>query len=435
MSGSTHHQNFPNSWRIMVFVLNLWIPFLTGDFLVYGNILLNFCSGDTYGYTNNQDMIEIKKPSLSVLSSLPPVLGISNFTLSAIKTLAQCFSLQILAYYRFYPPFLRINTVKYGRALTSSKDFEILYSLSIINPFSWVRTYRNISSPVVLMEWWNVIQLPHYIFLSYLLKKKNIKIFAELHNPVSHEGIIGERVLFNIWMRLVDLVIVHTECSGNAVDHDSIHVIPYGVYPCEDIPAKEARKKFSIPNEAKVLLFFGNLRPYKGLDLLLKSFKHIARNDKNVWLIIAGRPWKDFDDYLNLINSFGEDISSRIILRDEFIPESQVPFYFSAADLLVLPYKQFDSQSGVIMLTISCGLPYVVSDVKGLREFALDSSLISKVDSQDLSFVIERILSSPSKLEELHSDLKSLRAKYSWVNYARKIKELWNISVNTKEEE
>jgi glycosyltransferase involved in cell wall biosynthesis len=236
-------------------------------------------------------------------------------------------------------------------------------------------------------------------------------------------------------MRLVDLVIVHTECSGNAVDHDSIHVIPYGVYPCEDIPAKEARKKFSIPNEAKVLLFFGNLRPYKGLDLLLKSFKHIARNDKNVWLIIAGRPWKDFDDYLNLINSFGEDISSRIILRDEFVPESQVPFYFSAADLLVLPYKQFDSQSGVIMLTMSCGLPYVVSDVKGLREFALDSSLISKVDSQDLSFVIERILSSPSKLEELHSDLKSLRAKYSWVNYARKIKELWNISVNTKEEE
>ncbi len=379
-------------------------------------------------------MIEIKKPSLSVLSSLPPVLGISNFTLSAIKTLAQCFSLQILAYYRFYPPFLRINTVKYGRALTSSKDFEILYSLSIINPFSWVRTYRNISSPVVLMEWWNVIQLPHYIFLSYLLKKKNIKIFAELHNPVSHEGIIGERVLFNMWMRLVDLVIVHTECSRNAVDHDSIHIIPYGVYPCKDIPTKEARKKFSIPNEAKVLLFFGNLRLYKGLDILLKSFKHIAIKDKSVWIIIAGRPWEDFENYLTMIDSFDENISSRIILRGEFIPEREVPIYFSAADLLVLPYKQFDSQSGVIMLAISSGLPYVVTDVEGLVEFALSDFSISRVDSKDLSFVIERILSSSSLQEELKSNLKSLKLKYSWGSYVSKIKELWDISISSKEE-
>ncbi len=359
--------------------------------------------------------------NLAIITSLPPILGISNFSLPMIKSLSQYFDLQLFGYYYFYPPFLKIKKIRYGKSLKSSGNIEVNYTLNIFNPFSWINTYKLTTAPVILFEWWNIVQLPHYIFLSYLFKRKKKIIMAELHNPLSHETIFGERLLFNTWIKLVDKVIVHTRASAESINHKSINIIHYGTYPCNRISRKDAREKLSIPDNAKVLLFFGNMRPYKGLDILLESFKMLANENKNVWLIVAGRPWRDFNKYKQIIDSFDPNINSRILLKNEFIPDKEVPIYFSASDLLILPYKKFDSQSGVIMLSISCGLPYVVTNVKGLSEFALGKNAISKTDPLSVYSIIKKIIFSKEIMKNLKVKIESFDLRYNWNNYGKKI--------------
>jgi len=338
-----------------------------------------------------------------------------------IKSLSQYFDLQLFGYYYFYPPLIKIKKIRYGKPLKSSENIEVNYTLNIFNPFSWIKTYKLTSSPAVLFEWWNIVQLPHYIFLSYLFKRRKKIVMAELHNPLSHETILGERFLFNMWIGLVDKIIVHTRASAETINHKSINIIHYGTYPCNRMARKEAREKLRIPRNARVLLFFGNIRPYKGLDILLESFNMLANENKNVWLIVAGRPWRDFDKYKKMTDSFDSNINSRILLKNEFIPDKEVPIYFSASDLLVLPYKKFDSQSGVIMLAISCGLPYVVTDVKGLSEFALGKNAISKTEPSSVYSIIKKIIFSNEILKNLKVKVESFGLRYNWNNYGEKI--------------
>jgi len=125
---------------------------------------------------------------------------------------------------------------------------------------------------------------------------------------------------------------------------------------------------------------------------MLDGFLKLAGKYNDLWLIVAGRGWNDIDRYISTINSFPSDIKKRIIFKPEFIPDNQLGYYFGSADLLVLPYKRFDSQSGVIMLSICYELPYIVSNVRGLTEFALNEELVFETVSDALISMIQNVL-------------------------------------------
>jgi len=369
-------------------------------------------------------MLPEKKP-LSIITSLPPILGISNFTIEQIETLKDVFKLQLIGFYEFYPPLLKIKKVKYKSPLKSNGDTQIFYILSPYNPFSWIITLRRISSPVVLFEWWNVVQLPSYLFLAFFLKKRGVRVFLELHNPSSHETIPGEKKIFNRLVNLADRVIVHTRASMVGIRKKDVAVIPYGYYKCSKISSEVARKALGIPMDAKVLLFFGNLRPYKGLDIMLDGFLKLAGKYNDLWLIVAGRGWNDIDRYISTINSFPSDIKKRIIFKPEFISDNQLGYYFGSADLLVLPYKRFDSQSGVIMLSICYELPYIVSNVRGLTEFALNEQLIFEPLPDALASMVQNVLCEKD-IRNVKKLVRKRKKMYTWVKYREGLLKLYS---------
>jgi glycosyltransferase involved in cell wall biosynthesis len=152
-----------------------------------------------------------------------------------------------------------------------------------------------------------------------------------------------------------------------------IRVIVHGHYldSMREMPsAAVARRALGIDPNAKVILFFGQIKDVKGLDLLIEALPQVARDVPDVLLVIAGRPWKtDFAGYEHLIDSAG--VRSRCHLQIGFIPDSDVATYYAAADVVALPYRRI-YQSGVLMMAMTYGRAVVVSDLPGMTEIVTD---------------------------------------------------------------
>lgn len=218
------------------------------------------------------------------------------------------------------------------------------------------------------------------------------------------------RVTLRIQYRLADHIFVHTkQMKQELIDEfgkhdDRITIIPFGInnaVPSTKLTSREARKRLGILDHEKVVLFFGNIAPYKGLEYLVAAFHQIAC--QGCRLIIAGRP-KNCDSYWSAIRSeIQDDVQTgRIVLKDEFIPDEDTEIYMKAADVLVLPYR-YIYQSGVLFLGYSFGLPVIVSDVGSLSDDVIEGRtgfVCRSEDPVDLARVIDRYFRS-----ELYGDL------------------------------
>ena len=148
-----------------------------------------------------------------------------------------------------------------------------------------------------------------------------------------------------------------------------IDVIPHGSYLpfISEVPTQEAaRARLGLPEGAKVLLFFGQVKEVKGLDLLVRAMPQVLREHPEAVLLVAGRVWKDdFRRYRKQIEALG--ISENCVLHIRFIPDADVAAYYTAADVVVLPYRRI-YQSGVLLMAMSYGKPVVASDLPGMTE-------------------------------------------------------------------
>ncbi|MBS1841126.1 MAG: glycosyltransferase family 4 protein [Acidobacteria bacterium] len=185
------------------------------------------------------------------------------------------------------------------------------------------------------------------------------------------------RVTLKVQYHLADHLFVHTNkmkqelCQQFAVPASSVTEIPFGInnsLPTTDLTPLQARQKLGINREEKVILFFGNIAPYKGLEFLLQAFQGLVAKENGFRLIIAGRP-KDCEAYwTSLYSSIQEEIRKGVIvLKLEYIPDEETEVYFKASDVLVLPYTHI-YQSGVLFLGHSFGLPVLASDVGSLKD-------------------------------------------------------------------
>ena len=179
---------------------------------------------------------------------------------------------------------------------------------------------------------------------------------------------------------------------------------------------EKSRKRLAIPNDKKVLLFFGIIKQVKGLDVLLHALKDVIKESSDVLLLIAGKPWEDdFTNYQRIIHE--NNLSDYCLLHTKFIPHADVEHYYCAADLVVLPYKKI-YQSGVLVMTLSYGKPALVSDLPPLKEVVTDMQtafLFESENSISLAEKLNLILLDSEKLEQVRINGEELiNTKYDW---------------------
>jgi D-inositol-3-phosphate glycosyltransferase len=238
------------------------------------------------------------------------------------------------------------------------------------------------------------------------------------------------RITLRVQYRLCDHIFVHTHkmkdelCRDFGVAEKAVTVIRHPInnaFPDTDLTPSEAKRRLGLRDDEKAVLFFGRIRPYKGIEHLLAAFRPLAADHSNYRLIIAGEPKKGSEEYREEIEQVVNRnfAPGRIVLRIQFIPDQEMEIYLKGADVLVLPYKEI-FQSGVLFLAYSFGLPVVATDVGSFREEIVEGStgfLCQPGDPAELAKAIEKYFAS-----DLYRNLKVRRqvlkdyadANHSW---------------------
>ncbi len=272
------------------------------------------------------------------------------------------------------------------------------------------------------------------LMLYYKLLRKKIVLTAHNVNAArrdSNDSFLN-RVSLKIQYRMADHIFLHTRkmkeemMSEFGVPGQKISVIPFGInntLPNSGLTTAQARERLGLKPSNKVILFFGNIAPYKGLEYLIEACSIIATGC-DCHLIIAGRP-KNCDDYWKSVQKLisQSTVADRIIQRIEYIPDENVEIYFKASDVLVLPYSHI-FQSGVLFLGYSFGLPVIAANVGSLGEDIVEGEtgfVFRPGDTSDLAATIVKYFDS-GLFQSLSSRRGEIRnyanAKYSWKTVA-----------------
>ncbi|MCA1916160.1 glycosyltransferase [Methanospirillum hungatei] len=323
---------------------------------------------------NTHPVISVIGPSTRFLS------GISYYTIRLCNALSEKSAVNAVLFRNMLPKRLFPGWKRVG-VTTSSVSFsdtvDVAEVLDWYNPFSWATGAQRIRrSDVIILEWWTS-SVVHMFLALLLLSGRKARILIEFHEVVDplEYAILPLRMYAKAMGRIIrrkaDRFIVHSEhdrkliASQYRIDPSRIVVIPHGLYDQYPIMKKE-ESTLQLGVQGKcVLLFFGLLRPYKGVSHLIQAFEKLPSYllEKTV-LIIAGEAWEDQESLDRVKES---PVSDRIILENRYISDEDIPVFFSAADLLVLPYTRA-SQSGVAHIGIAYGLPILATEVGGLVE-------------------------------------------------------------------
>ena len=271
----------------------------------------------------------------------------------------------------------------------------------------------------------------HFSGLEYfnlrLARRFGFRVVATVHDIESlhHTGAGIQNEKYLKFLKVIDRVIVHnrftkTELTGRlpGIDEQMIHIIPpTDLDPVfeRNIPRSGARKALGLdlPEDSKIILFFGKIKETKGLDILIRAFAGIKM--KNVFLIIAGRSWKsDLQKFIDLIETL--DLKERVILRLEYIKNSDLPYFFRAADIVALPYRKVYNSS-VLLRALDYGTTPVVSDLAVFREMVTDrynGLIFKKDDIKDLA----RVFSDALDDDELRDRIEKNGEEYIRENYS-----------------
>jgi glycosyltransferase involved in cell wall biosynthesis len=262
-----------------------------------------------------------------------------------------------------YPGFLFPGKTQYEEG-SAPPGIPILPLINSVNPFSWMKAVRAIrtESPdlVVIHHWMPFIALSLGTIVRMLKRKPACPVIVIAHNVIPHEKQTGWKSLSKYLLSACDAYIV---LSASLLDDlkiftDSRHkdFIPHPLYDQfgEAVDRKEAADRLGLDPSLRYLLFFGMIRKYKGLDLLIRAFAEMRNRVPDLRLIVAGEFYSGEKEYMDLIHESGT--GDRIIIRDHFIPSGKVRDYFSLADLVTQPYRSA-TQSGVSQIAYHLVFP------------------------------------------------------------------------------
>ena len=328
-----------------------------------------------------------------------------------------------------YPGFLFPGTTQYESG-EAPKNLKIKTLINSVNPFNWINVARKINAEkpdYVIIRYWLPFMAPCLGTIARLLNKK-IKILAITDNVIPHEKRIGDTLLTRYFVKSCDAFL---SLSASVLDDLSKFTnttykkfIPHPIYNVfgDKIPKAKALENLGLNSEDKHLLFFGFVRKYKGLDLMLKAMGDSRIKAMGIKLIIAGEFYDDKTEYTDLIADLG--IAKNIIMKSDFIPANKVKDYFCSADMITQTYRTA-TQSGVTQIAYSFDRPMLVTDVGGLAEI-VPHNKVGYVTSQNPTEIADAIIDFyTNNKEEEFSDNTSLEKKrFSWKFFIEGLDEL-----------
>jgi len=332
-----------------------------------------------------------------------------------------------------YPSFIFPGTTQYS---TESKPSNLTINVCInsINPFNWIKVGNNLKNEkpdLVIVRYWLPFMGPCLGFILRQIKKnKQTKIVCIADNIIPHEKRFGDKAFTKYFVQPVDAFItmsdkVMTDLKLFAPTKPT-QLVAHPLYDNfgEKVSKEEARLKLGIKNEELILLFFGFIRKYKGLDLLLNAMKIIKNskfNIKNSKLLIAGEFYEDRKAYDEQIEKL--DLQESLILHTDFIPDSEVKYYLCAADVVVQPYKNA-TQSGVTPLAYHFEKPMIVTNVGGLPSL-VPNNKVGLIAEPNAESIAEKIIDYFTKGESYFlPHLIEEKKKFTWSKMTASIKQI-----------
>ncbi len=331
-----------------------------------------------------------------------------------------------------YPNFLFPGKSQFSTS-ERPEDLDITSEVNSINPFNWFRVglkIRKQRPDILILKYWIPFLAPCLGTISRIVRSNNhTKVIVIIDNLIPHEKRFGDNLLNKYFVKSTDGFIAMSKSVFNDLDQfDSNKKKILGVHPLYDnfgdaISKESAIEKLSLDMNYKYMLFFGIIRKYKGLDLLLKAFADHRLQNQNLKLIVAGEFYEDAKPYYNLIEKY--NLSESVILDSKFIPDSEVVNYFCASDIVVQPYKNA-TQSGVTQIAYHFEKPMLVTDVGGLREIIPHNKVgyVCKPNPKDIVNCLIDFYAN-DKESVFIKGVKEEKSKYSWKKMIENIKFLY----------
>ena len=296
--------------------------------------------------------------------------GIAHYTTQLARAFESSgHQVNVVSFKRLYPQWLYPG--KTDRDPSQIQDrVPANYSLDPLNPLTWLTTARwiiDVDPEIAIIEWWTTFLAPAYLVLSSLLKRKGIRILFLIHNVLPHEPKPWDSGLARLTLRSGDLFLVHAKSQNDQllalIPGTKIFLCPLPVYHSfvqQRISSGEAKNQLGISPDRPVLLFFGIVRPYKGLKFAVEALARLRDKGIVAHLIIAGEFWEKDTPYRKLIESL--DLKNQVTIEDRYIRNEEIGLYFSAADVYLAPYVS-GTQSAAAKLALGFDLPVVATTV------------------------------------------------------------------------
>lgn len=348
--------------------------------------------------------------------------GISHYTTLLCRALLAKHEVRFFALSRQYPKLLFPGKTQYD---DSDVSLKVPHEACIdsINPWTWWRTARAVARyepDLLLFSWWHPFFAPAFGTIARLARRLGgVPSCYLCHNAIPHERSIFDMMLLRYAFGSAQVFIAHSRQDHDdlkallprAIVHQNPHPT-YGVFAANQVPSTESARQELRLSEKKVLLFFGFVREYKGLSYLLDAMTTLPA-DQGYHLVVVGEFYDDREGYRQALDA----LSSRgqITLVDRYVPNEEVPKYFVAADLVMVPYLSA-TQSGVIQMAYGFRRPVVATRVGGIPEVVSDGRtgyLVPPRDAGALAAAVRRYFEDGSR-EAFERHIEQENEKYSW---------------------
>jgi len=363
---------------------------------------------------------------ISFLSTFFPFRGgIAQFNALLYRELEKKNEIEAITFKTQYPNFLFPGETQFVQEGDKADEIRAKRLLNSVNPFTWFKTrnYIKTQNPdLVLTKYWMTFFGPSLGLSLRNLNKKTVRI-SILDNVIPHERRFFDSFANRLFLKNNDGFIV----MSDKVLADLLQLKPQAKYirinhPLynhfgEMLNSIESKEKLGLKSDKKTLLFFGFIRAYKGLDLLLEAFNKL---DDSYQLIIAGEIYGDFSPYQTLIEKSPN--KANIHLFNHYIKDEEVSLYYSAVDVCVLPYKSA-TQSGITSISYHFELPIIATDVGGLKETIHDNKtgmIVPKPEPEMIKQTIENYFLE-GKRPEMMKNIQEENKSNSWSNFTTKL--------------